>query len=30
MIVNLLPRYTVAVDLGQVNDYTAIAVAERT
>jgi hypothetical protein len=29
MIVNLLPRYTVAVDLGQVNDYTAIAVAER-
>lgn len=27
---HLLPSYTIAVDLGQVNDYTALAVAERT
>jgi hypothetical protein len=27
---HLLPSYLIAVDLGQVNDYTAIAVAERT
>lgn len=26
---HLLPSYTIAVDLGQVNDYTALAVAER-
>src|SRR5215204_4723700 len=29
-MLHLLPSYTIAVDLGQVNDYTAIAVAERT
>src|SRR5829696_8262980 len=29
-MVPLLPSYTIAVDLGQVNDSTAIAVAERT
>ena len=28
-MVHLLPSYTIAVDLGQVNDSTAIAVAER-